>query len=86
MRVMDEAGCGACHVIPGIRWPQGTVGPPLTDWGDRSLIAGEFPNTHENLSRWVRDAPAMSPSTGMPPAPLDERQASDVATYLLSLQ
>ena len=82
----QEVGCGACHRIPGIAWPQGVVGPPLDAWSERALIAGRYPNTPDNLSRWVRDAPSMSAETGMPPMPLDEAEADAVAAYLLSLK
>ena len=39
------AGCGTCHMIPGIKDAQGLVGPPLIHWSRRTYIAGEAPNT-----------------------------------------
>ena len=85
-RLAAEVGCGACHSIPGVDWPRGTVAAPLDGFGDRSLIAGRFPNRPDNLARWVRDAPSMDPATGMPPMPLDEEEARDVAAYLHTLR
>lgn len=84
-RVIEAVGCGACHVIPGVRWPQSRVGPPLEGFAGRDLIAGRFPNTPQTLALWVRDAPALSPQTAMPPMPLSEQDALDVAAYLYTL-
>lgn len=84
-RVIERVGCGACHVIPGVRWPQSRVGPSLEGFGARALIAGRFPNTADTLALWVRDAPALSPGTGMPAIPLTEQEARDVAAYLYTL-
>src|SRR5690606_5140968 len=83
--LIEQVGCGACHTIPGVRWPRGTVGPSLEGFGDRSLVAGRFPNEPETLVLWVRDAPALIPETGMTPMPLAEPEARDVAAYLYTL-
>lgn len=81
-----EAGCAACHVIPGISWPRGRVGPPLDDFGDRTLIAGRFPNRSDILAAFLRDAPALAPESAMPPMPLSEGEARDAAAYLATLR
>ena len=44
-------GCHGCHTIPGIAGADAMVGPPLTHWARRVYIAGELPNTPENLAR-----------------------------------
>lgn len=84
--VIDEVGCGACHIIPGIDGAEGMVGPPLTAWANRSYIAGRLPNKPSNLIPWVMDAPSIEPSTAMPDLDLTEQQARDVAAYLFSLR
>lgn len=84
-RAIERVGCGACHVIPGVRWPRSRVGPSLDAFAERALIAGRFPNQPETLALWVRNAPALSPATGMPPMPLSEQEARDVAAYLYTL-
>lgn len=81
-----QAACGACHVIPGLEWPKGVVGPPLTGFADRNLIAGRFPNQPDFLAAWVRNAPAMDPQTGMPASGLSQQEARDVAAYLYTLR
>lgn len=83
--LIGRVGCGACHTIPGVEWPQGTVGPSLRGFANRGLIAGRFPNEPETLALWVRNAPALIPETGMTPMPLTEEEARDVAAYLYTL-
>lgn len=78
-------GCGSCHTIPGIYTARGVVGPPLYFFGRRTMIAGELPNTPENLVRWLRDPREVEPGTAMPAVGLDQQQAQDVAAYLETL-
>lgn len=78
-------GCGACHVMPGIAWPKGRVGPPLAGFGARPLIAGRLPNRAPHLAAFVRDAPAAVPGTAMPAIPMRPSEADDIAAWLLSL-
>lgn len=83
---IERAGCGACHSIPGVRWPQGRVAVPLDAFADRGLIAGRLPNRPETLVAFVRDAPKALPGTTMPAMPLSEQEARDVAAYLYTLR
>jgi cytochrome c len=80
-----SAGCGTCHTIPGVFGAKGNVGPPLTAFARRRFIAGQVPNTPENLVRWLRDPQSVERNTAMPNAGLDERAARDVAAYLYTL-
>lgn len=84
--VIEAFGCGSCHVIPGVRSARGRVGPPLTDFGARTFIAGALPNTTENLVRWIMNPQAIEPGTAMPNLDLTEEQARDVAAYLSTLR
>ncbi len=79
-------GCGACHVIPGIRGAVGKVGPPLTDFSERGYIAGELPNNGPNLIRWVMDPRDVEPGTDMPDLGVSQQQAQDIAAYLFALR
>lgn len=83
--VIQRVGCGACHLIPGVPWPEGRVGPSLDGFAQQALIAGQFPNEPATLVRWVRDAPALIAETGMPAMPISEQEARDVAAYLYTL-
>jgi len=78
-------GCGSCHTIPGIYTARGLVGPPLYFFGRRTMIAGELPNTPENLTRWLLNPRTIEPDTAMPPVGLNTVQARDVAAYLETL-
>ena len=83
--VIESKGCGACHVIPGISQARGLVGPPLYFFSRRTMIAGELPNTPENLVRWIKDPKQVEPGTAMPDLGLTDQQARDVAAYLYTL-
>ena len=83
--VIERVGCASCHYIPGIRWPQGRVGPTLQDIAERSLIAGRLPNRPDLLAAFVRNAPALVPGTAMPVMPITEEESRDVAAYLYTL-
>jgi cytochrome c1 len=78
-------GCGSCHEIPGIRGADGLVGPPLTKFGRRQIIAGQLGNTPENLVRWLMDPKGVEPGTDMPDLGITPEQARDIATYLEQL-
>ena len=79
---IDRAGCGSCHSIPGIAWPQGTVGPQLGGLADRALIAGRLPNRPDLLAVYIRNAPSLVPGSAMPAMPVSEADARDIAAYL----
>jgi len=85
LAVIERVGCAACHRIPGVDWPRGTVGGSLEGFGGQSMIAGQFPNQPQTLAVWVRDAPLMAPATGMPAMPITPSEARDVAAYLYTL-
>jgi len=83
--VMLAAGCGACHVIPGIRGAVAWVGPPLIEWSRRGYVGGRLPNTPENMIAWLRDPQAISPGSAMPALGLSQAEARDAAAYLFTL-
>ncbi|PLR28713.1 cytochrome C [Caulobacter zeae] len=85
LALIEAEGCGACHRVPGLKWPRGAVGGPLDGMSSQTMIAGRFPNRPDVLVAWLRDAPAMAPDTAMPASGLAEDQARDVAAYLYTL-
>lgn len=85
-QVILQKNCGSCHTIPGITGAQGLVGPPLFFFSRRTFIAGELPNTPENLVLWVRSPQSVNPNTAMPNLGLSEEEARDVAAYLYTLR
>ena len=86
LEAIRATGCAACHVVPGVEWPMGRTGPSLEGFAARPLIAGSLSNDPDTLTAFVRNAPALSPDSAMPPMPLTESQARDVAAYLYTLQ
>ncbi len=85
-QLIAQYGCAACHVIPGIRLARGLVGPPLFDFADRTMIAGELPNIPVNLERWIENPPGVEPRTAMPNLGINPSQAQDIAAYLYTLR
>lgn len=84
--LLESYGCGSCHVISGIRTAKGMVGPPLFFYSRRTIIAGELPNTPDNLIRWIENPPAIEPGTAMPDLGVSDSQARDMAAYLYTLR
>ncbi|WP_157265731.1 c-type cytochrome [Azohydromonas aeria] len=80
--LMREHGCVHCHTIDGVRGARGRAGPPLTDFGARRLIAGQHPNTLDNLTRFLLDPRALSPGSAMPRTVRDEADARAIAAFL----
>ncbi len=84
-QAIERAGCGSCHTIEGIGWPKGRSAPELRGFNRRALIAGRVPNRPDLLAAFVRNAPAVAPGTTMPPMPLSEQDARDVAAFLYEI-
>jgi mono/diheme cytochrome c family protein len=83
--LLRQYACHACHRIEGVIGPESYVGPVLADWSRRKYIAGELPNTYENLVRWIREPQAISPQTLMPDLDVADDHARQMARYLMSL-
>ncbi len=79
-------GCSSCHRIPGVSGTTATVGPPLAQFAERRYIAGELPNTPDNLIKWIMDPNSIEPGTAMPNLGVNEAAARDIASYLYSLR
>jgi cytochrome c len=84
--VIKQYRCGTCHTIPGISGAHGVFAPPLTAFSARTYIAGQLPNTPENLSKWIMSPPSVKPKTAMPILGLTPEQARDAAAYLYTLR
>lgn len=82
---LAEYGCRTCHTIPGAGAFEPTVGPPLSGWSRRTVIAGELPNTPSNLERWITDPQGVEPGTAMPDTGIPVSSARDIAAYLYTL-
>ena len=85
LAAIERAGCGSCHEIPGVKWPSGRLGPSLEGFDDVGLIAGQLPNRPDVLAAFIRNAPAVKRGSTMPPMPISEGEAADIAAYLYGL-
>jgi putative membrane protein len=85
-QVLRAYGCGACHTVPGVMGARGLVGPPLRGIGSRTFLAGQLPNTPENLKRWIRSPQSVAKGTAMPDLNVSEQDARDMAAYLYTLR
>ena len=61
------------------------VGPPLTAWSERTVIAGYVPNTPEQLVHWIVMPQSVAPGNAMPNLGVTDDDARDIAAYLYSL-
>jgi len=85
-QVFLTAGCVQCHAIRGMA-SQANVGPDLTDLVSRRMIGGAMlPNTHENLTKWIADAPSIKPGIKMPRTHIPADQLRDLVAYLEGLK
>jgi cytochrome c2 len=82
---IERYGCGSCHVIPGIDGADGLVGPPLVQWSERKIIAGEVPNDTASLIHWIQHPQDIEPGTAMPDMGVTDQDARDIAAYLYTL-
>lgn len=85
-QLITSYGCGACHMIPGVHAARGKVGPPLLYFAERTMIAGELPNTPLNLTRWIQHPRQVEPKTAMPELGVTQDEANDIAAYLYTLR
>ena len=53
LEAIERAGCGACHLIPGLDWPEGRLGPSLQGFAGQGMIAMPAMPLSEGESRDV---------------------------------
>jgi cytochrome c len=82
---MRNYGCISCHTIPGVAGATALVGPPLTNIASRMIIAGELPNTPQNMTRWIQHPRSVLPHTVMPEMGVSDQDSRDIAAYLYTL-
>jgi cytochrome c len=79
-------GCNACHTISGVPGARGLIGPPLDGIAKRYYLAGEIPNTPNNLMRWIQHPREVESHTAMPEMGVTEQDSRDIAAYLYTLK
>ena len=87
LRILQNRGCGGCHVINGLEGFVGTIGPDLTHFGSRQTLAGAIlENTPEQLALWLQNPPAMKPGADMPNLRMTPEEIRALVAYLRSLK
>lgn len=83
--LFQESNCMGCHAI-GSSPVQ--VGPNLTNFGERTRIAGVLDHNKENLVEWIMDPDSIKPGNKMDGKypDLSRDEASKIADYLLQLK
>jgi cytochrome c oxidase subunit 2 len=79
--------CVGCHTVKGTP-ASGRIGPELTHVASKKSIAGGAlsPVNEENLTRWIKNPPAVKPGTQMPNLGLSDQQVHDIVQWLLTLK
>ncbi len=93
-KLFSQGSCAGCHGIVGVNLksyedPQAAnkIGPNLTHFGSRNLIAGGvLENTPENLSQWLHDPQTIKPGNDMPNLNLSDNDVKALAAYLESIK
>ncbi|MDQ2716157.1 MAG: cytochrome c oxidase subunit II [Chloroflexota bacterium] len=93
-KLFKSMGCTACHGIVGINLssfqdPKATalIGPNLTHFGGRDLIAGGvLENTPANLTKWLQDPQGVKPGSDMIIGQLTPGQISTLVDFLENLK
>lgn len=84
-RVLAQRSCISCHTIPGVPKADGNSAPSLAHWAGRRDFLDRFPNTPENLIKWLSNPSHMKPGTKMPQLNVTEKESRDMAAYLFSI-
>jgi cytochrome c oxidase subunit 2 len=81
-----SGSCSSCHAIRGTG-ADAHVGPDLTHVAGRQTLAAlTIPNTHEDLTDWIRNSQHVKPGNDMPDNHLPSSQLRAVVAYLEGLK
>ena len=82
---LAQRSCSSCHVIPGVPRAQGKNAPSLAGWSGRRTFLNTYPNTPENLEKWLQTPSHRKPGTTMPDMNISPQDSRDMAAYLFSI-
>lgn len=85
-QLIQQYGCTACHIVPGVKGPKGMVGPSLEHVATRTYIGGKLQNNAQNMSRWLQNPQAFDPNNAMPNLGVTPNDARDITAYLYTLK
>ncbi|MBM4764065.1 cytochrome c oxidase subunit II [Bacillus sp. B15-48] len=84
-----NSSCIGCHAVtPANTTPeQARIGPNLTDFGNRTVVAGILENNEENIKQWVKDPESIKPGNKMTGTyNLTDDEIDSVTQYLMGLK
>lgn len=82
--VFENQGCIGCHAISGAG---SDLGPTLTNFGERTVVAGYLEYNDENLEAWIRDPESLKQGNNMPAYPdLSDEDMAALIAFLKSLK
>jgi cytochrome c2 len=82
---LAQRSCGSCHVIPGVPRAEGKSAPSLAGWSGRGTFLNTYPNTPENLEKWLDKPSHRKPGTAMPDINISPQDVRDMTAYLFSI-
>lgn len=82
---LGHYSCVSCHVIPGVPRGSGKSGPSLANWSARRTFLDTYPNTPENLEKWLEKPSHRKPGTAMPDITITPQDSRDITAYLFSI-
>ncbi len=93
-QIFKSGQCAGCHGIVGVNLsgyndPKAAalIGPNLTHFGSRDLIAGGvLPNNPTSLAQWLANPQGIKPGSDMVISPLTQSQINALVAYLESLK
>ena len=85
-QLVNQYGCGACHIVPGVPGATGMVGPPLDHVAQQQTLAGKYPNTPDVMTKWLQNPQAMDPNNTMPNLGVTPPDARDLTAFLFTLK
>ncbi len=78
-----KTSCIGCHAIGS---EGGKLGPNLTNFGERPLVAGIKPNDAKHVAEWLKNPQEMKPGNTMPNLNLNDEQVNALVEYLSTLK
>jgi len=82
---LGQHSCISCHTIPGVPRAEGMSGGALAGWAGRRTFLHTFPNTPDNLEKWLQNPSHRKPGTTMPNLSVSTEDGRDMAAYLFSI-
>ncbi|ADH99134.1 cytochrome c oxidase subunit II [Salisediminibacterium selenitireducens] len=78
-REVFQDSCISCHAVGD---EGGAIGPNMTNFGERQVIAGYLEYDEENLENWLRDTQEYKPGAEMPSYTHDEINDEEMAALI----